>query len=162
MFLFGISWGVIGSQEGNSIVEEFPGVLLELESSHGSFFVPIVFLKIFQQVDCINIDPNVFIEIEYFEDFTEQFILFFHESASDFSKLFFILLQGEWNRNELKQAAKWLVVIEDKSYEFFYEKNGKVAEVDGFVDELDHGLENFQLLRDFVEELVKLVVFYQC
>jgi hypothetical protein len=51
-------------------------------------------------------------------------------------------------------------VIEDKSYEFFYEKNCKVAKVDGFVDELDHGLENFKLLRDFVEELVKLVVFY--
>lgn len=50
-------------------------------------------------------------------------------------------------------------MINDKCDKFLNEKNGKVPEVDGFIDELNHGLEDFELFWNFVEELIEVVVF---
>ncbi len=51
-------------------------------------------------------------------------------------------------------------MIKNKGDEPFDVKNGKVPKVNGFIDKLDHGLEDFELFWNFVEEFIKVIVFY--
>lgn len=49
-------------------------------------------------------------------------------------------------------------MIKDKGDEFLDKINRKVTKVDDFINELDHGLKDFELFWDFIEELIKMIV----
>ncbi len=50
-------------------------------------------------------------------------------------------------------------MIKNECDEFLDVKDRKVSEVDSLIDELDHGLEAFELFWDFVEKFIKMAVF---
>lgn len=85
--------------------------------------------------------------------------MFLDEGTFDLWKLLLIFFQRKRNSHKFKKTTDWLIMINDKCDKFLNEKYGKVPEVDGFIDELNHGLEDFELFWNFVEELIEVVVF---